>query len=293
MPLKEHWQRLHHRPRWVRWPLKAGFLLVVVALTLYPKVWLIPAWVQRLANLNSVLDPQHPGLASFQEDVTAAVGGSASLVDAAEPVEHVVCRRIPYAYDWETWGVMDYLPTVDEVLAAGREDCDGRAVIAASLLRRMGFEAWLVTDLKHTWVVARDDRGAEPVEIELMSPGAGERTLTGDETGTRTMLNLATIRNLARSLTFGVAVFPLVRELIIFAALCAILVHPWSPLWRRIAGCGVLLLALATLRAAGESAQTLAATPPLVWTGVALLVAGCVTLAVRRREPGDTTAHKP
>ena len=93
MPLKEHWRRLHRRPRWVRWPVKAGFLLTVVALTLYPKVWLIPAWVQRLANLNTVLDPQHPGGPSFGMAAGFANGAPGSTtvgtVDGSPSVESI------------------------------------------------------------------------------------------------------------------------------------------------------------------------------------------------------------
>ena len=72
---------------------------------------------------------------------TAALSHSVGLsghvlgIDISEPhalvrgVEKFVYGHVPYAWDWDTWGVADYLPSVAEVRRMGREDCDGRAVV--------------------------------------------------------------------------------------------------------------------------------------------------------------------
>lgn len=260
-----------------------------VVLVLYPKLWLVPVWLARLSDLNGVLDPDHPGLAELEARVVAESRG-APLAEMVPVIERTVCDRIPYAFDWETWGVMDYLPTVDEVLAQGREDCDGRAVVAASLLRRLGHHAWLVTDLQHMWVVARDETGAEPVEVELMSPGAGAKTVAADETGTHVAVSPALIENLARSLTFGISVFPLGRELIILTMLCAVTLHPRSSARRRVAGCTLLLLALILLRASGAAAGSHDGHPAVMWLALLVAITGWLLLAIKaadRRRAGS------
>ena len=278
------WHRMNNLPRRWRWPLKLAIFAMATALVLYPKVWLLPTWWERIGDMNSVLDPEHPELAALEAQTRDALDPGASPADTLQMVESVVCDRIPYAWDWEVWGVAEYLPTVAEVFEQGREDCDGRAVVAASLLRRMGHDAWLVSDLLHVWV--------ETPEGETMSPTGGEKTFIATETGTQTTVSLRLFSNLARGLSYGVAVFPLTRELMILAVLCVLTVQPWSSVWRRVAGCLVLWIALDTLRAGGaratDSGQTLAVVQ--TWFGVLLALAGWAVLAVRvgdRRRRSD------
>src|SRR5262245_14541585 len=146
------WQRWHEGRAWLRVPTKLLLLALVVAVTLYPRADYFQTWVKRLQDIGSLLDPAHPGLAPFEADVRAQLKSNADPAEALHAVEKVVYARVPYAWDWDTWGVVDYLPTVDEVLKMGKEDCDGRAVVAASLLRRMGYEAQLDSDVLQCWV---------------------------------------------------------------------------------------------------------------------------------------------
>ena len=279
MTFSRYWQQIHRWPRAARWSLKLAVFTLVTGLVLFPKVWLLPVWLERLRDLNSVVDANCPDLAPLEVEVLAAAGPHASLQDLSRPVERTVYEQIPYAYDWETWGVMDYVPTVAEVFAKGREDCDGRAVVAASLLRRLGYDAQLVTDLKHVWVVARDGAAL----VELMGPGAGEKTLAGGESGTRVKWSMATVENLMRGLTFGIAIFPLIRELLIVATLCAVTLQPRSSGARRAAGCVLLVGALALLRAAGPATDAMAQRPMLVWIGGAAALGGWLFLALKSR----------
>jgi hypothetical protein len=269
------WRWLNGLRWWARWPLKVGVFAVVTGLVLYPKVWLLPRWVERARDLDSLVEPEQVQLSSLEAEVFAELSDHAARVGTLEAVQRVVCRRIPYAWDWEVWGVAEYLPTVAEVFEQGREDCDGRAVVAASLLRRMGHDAWLVSDLLHMWV-------ATP-EGETMSPTGAEKTFVGTEAGTATMVSLGAIRNLGRGLSYGVAVFPLARELIILATLCVLTMQPWSSGWRRVAGCLLLWIALDTLRGAGQQVVVPGQTGAVARAGlgVALAVGGALVLAVR------------
>jgi hypothetical protein len=294
------WRRLHERPAAVRWGAKAALLALVVALVLYPRVWLVPSWISRIRDLDALPDTTDPRVAELARVARAQAGPDAGPDALARAVERIVYQQVPYAFDWETWGVMDYVPTPTETLDLGREDCDGRAVLAAAILRQLGRPAHVVTDLKHMWVrMEPPTPGAPP--IELMSPGAGFTSIAADEQeGTRWQLDAAALVNLGHALAFGVAVFPLGRELIILGAIVLVLLHPWSSRARRIGGSLLLAGALCCLRAAGATGAGLAERPALVWIGVGLAVAGIVLLAWRRRgsrPPAETPtverAHSP
>jgi hypothetical protein len=280
------WRGLNSLRWFGRWPLKLAIFAAGTALVLFPKVWLIPTVLERYEDMNAMLDPDHPGLAALDEQVREQLPADASAEDALQAVQQSVCEHIPYGWDWDVWGVAEYLPTVAEVFEKGREDCDGRAVVAASLLRRMGYDAWLVSDLLHVWV--------QTPEGETMSPTGAEKTFVGTEEGTATTLSPGAIRNVGRAFSYGVAVFPLTREVLILALLCLLTMQPWSSVWRRVAGCLLLWIALDTLRDAGRQAalsgQTLAVMR--AWLSIALAVAGWLILAVRVGGPRPRSAAR-
>lgn len=267
------WRRFHQRGWLMRLAIKCTFFALVVVLTLYPKPWLLPTWIGRLSDMNAVLEPSHPGLEPLAAKVRAVAPPGMGSEELLRIVQDVVHERIPYAWDWDVWGVMDYLPTVTETLEQGREDCDGRAVVAASLLRRLGYEAWLVSDLKHTWV--------QTPAGETMEPGRTGKTLVSDERGTHAQISLESLSHLARGLAFGISVFPLTRELIILAAFCALAMHPWSSPSRRMLGCLLLATALALFRCAPEAELHGVARPVFAWGGLLAALAGAAVLLLR------------
>lgn len=277
------WRTAHMLPRRVRWPgklLAFGFLTLLV---LFPKLWLIPTTIQRVSNLEALLDPAHPDLAPLETEVVAQLAGRFDSVAVLPVVQEVVNQRIRYEWDWDNYGVMEFLPTTAEALARGREDCDGRAIVAASLLRRLGYEAWLVSDLLHMWV--------ETPEGETMSPSVGAKTVVAGRTGqedegTETTLSLGMLLNLARGTAFGISVFPLPREIILLLGICVLAVHPRSSIRRRFFGCVLLAAALALLRYGGRDAaisQQVAATM-VVACGAALALVGWLTLVIKDRD---------
>lgn len=276
------WLRIHRWPAWSRWPLKTALFLAVVALTCFPRVWLLPEWVRRINDMNSVIDARADGLDALAAAARARLAPDADDKTVLEAVQAVVYERIPYAWDWDTWGVMDYLPTTAEVLRLGREDCDGRAVLAASVLRHMGYDAWLVNDVLHTWVAARSLSTPAAAPLETMSPGLGPKTLEGAEGGTKKQLTWGLVWNLSRGLSFGVAVFPLMRTVIILVALCGLTLHPRSSLLRRVIGCLLLVTALTCFRLADHSEIAWQSRfPTLVWVGALATLAGWLSLALK------------
>jgi len=238
-PMLGGWRRLAAARPLIRWPAKLAIFVLVTTLVLYPKPWLLVRHIDRLRHLNLLAHEREAELDALARQVQQRVapGADAAVVFAA--VEELVGRRIRYAFDWNTWGVADYLPSLAEVLEKGQEDCDGRALVAAALLGRLGYHPRLVANWKHMWVVT--ERG------ELMKP-AGAKGVEATDRGTR--LRWGIVTSLPGSLAFGVAVFPLSRELIILLTFWWLLLHPASrPVHAAFGlmamGAGLLILRLA------------------------------------------------
>ncbi len=276
------WRAVHRWPWTRRLPLKLSVLAVVIGLCLYPRLWLIPTWVGRLLQPASVLQPDHPELPALADRVRTRVGADATPPAVLEAVQAVVNARVPYAWDWDTWGVMDYLPTVDETLAAGREDCDGRAVVSASLLKHMGYEAWLASDLLHVWVVT-------PVG-ETMGPSVGGQMLVQTDDGARIAAPATLLVNLVRGATFGLAVFPLGREVVILVTVVLVLLQPRSSVPRRLLGAAGCIGGFVLLRMIGEQSARVEVLPVGVWAGLGLIVLGLLLLSWPGRSAAPATA---
>jgi hypothetical protein len=235
------WRAFHKRPWWYRWSVKLAVLGLTILLVAYPYPHRLATHLLRWRNPSVLIDPDAPALEPL-------VNEARSLLTADQPpqkqlriIQRYVYEKLPYAWDWETWGVADYIPTVEEALAEGREDCDGRAVIAASILRALGHEAELVSDYTHVWV--KTEVG------ETMSPGKRQSVIATD-TGVQVRWRYLT--DLVRASAYGWAVFPLYRELIVVAVFWILILWPgtaWR--WR---GLILLLLvdALLRLRVAGR-----------------------------------------
>ncbi len=233
------------RTRLSRWYLRVPFKLCVFAVVslfvLFPDPWQLGRHVSRIRNLNAMIEPDAPGVAALEVEFRNLPATTSAAATAAahslRDVERFVLDKVQYEWDWNLWGAADYIPTIAEMfdMAANtdgrlREDCDGRAVVAASLMRRLGYDATIVTDLRHVWVVTP--------EGSWMGPG-GAATVQSTEHGNRVAWGTL-LSNVSASLSFGIAVFPFGRELIILlTAYCLMLTRGMS---RTAAALGLMLL---------------------------------------------------
>lgn len=244
MPVPRFWRRLQAMPATRRRAIKGAILAVVVFLVLYPDPLLFVRHVRHLFRLDTLPDPNHPALPAVNARFDAYLAEHKVNPDDTgallEAVEGFVHREVPYSWDWEVWGVADYLPTLDELFQAGTEDCDGRALLAAALLRHRDIPARIVGDPRHLWV--RTPFG------DTMGP-LGEPVFRFDEDG----LHVDWGRLLdPRPLTLGIAVFPFAREMIILLTMWLLLV-PVGVSRRRAGGALLMMIgALVLLRLAGQ-----------------------------------------
>ncbi|MBL8878456.1 MAG: transglutaminase family protein [Phycisphaerales bacterium] len=239
--------------------------------------------------MNAVLQPNHPGLALLEAQVRDRLGPDAPARVVLATVQQVVNLHVPYEYDWNLWGVMDWLPTVDETLRASREDCDGRAVVAASLLRRMGYRAWLVSDYTHTWVAC--DLG------ETMAPRATAQSMVAGEDGTRTRVDFTLAENLLRGAGFGITVFPPLRLVILLVVIVCAAANPFVGVARQVVGAVGIFTAYGAFPIAARLADGGEHLPAsLIATLFTVAIGGWCAMVVRVRRanrPDGSLAARP
>ncbi len=268
------WRRFQDAPWWWRAPAKGAILAATVFLVCFPYPNLFIRNVQHWRNPNALIAPEAEGLQPWLDELRPKLEGKPAGAEALKVVEGFVYEKVPYAWDWDTWGVADYLPTVPETLQAGAEDCDGRALISASLLRNLGYKADLVTDGMHVWV--KTDHG------ETMSPGRLPKLIEAKDGQVK--IRWSNLLNIPKSSAFAVSVFPLGRELIILLVFWSLAVRTgMRPI---ITGACLTMLVggLLLLRATGADAWHPSGLDIAgQWTSLAILLTGSVILHILHR----------
>lgn len=290
------------RRRWyVRMPVKLLIFSAVTLFVLFPSPSQFLRQVQRTRNLDAMIEPHAPELAALEEEFVERLhelklhAPNRPLLEnparVQYEVERFVYERVEYAWDWDLWGVADYLPTIAEMFAKAaetdgqlREDCDGRALLAASLMRRLGYDARLESDLRHMWV--RTSQGA------WMGPG--DATVVSSSEGGNQIAYAAALQNWPSSLSFGIAVFPLKRELIILLTAFVLLLHPRMSRLAAVIGLILLIQGLLFMRLGYLSPQAVSSQVSSwpAWVGLLHIAAGFVTLLrASHRARRYTTAY--
>lgn len=123
---------------------KIFFLVIWILLVLYPNP---------LRLFNSVERIFEPPISS--EIVSAEF--SPELIEKFEnmesrEIERYILEYIPYQYDWQTFNLPWYYPTVEEVLANKKGDCKSRMVLLASIFEALDRDYEVRYSINHFWV---------------------------------------------------------------------------------------------------------------------------------------------
>lgn len=205
--------------------LKLALLAVVVLFALYPNPVLFVRQIGHYLDTESLIQPDLPAMPEINRDIDRLIATNTPALTEFRAVERFVYRRIAYQYDWHGWWNLDYWPTAAEVWERQREDCDGRAVLAVSILRARGYpEARLVANLQHVWVAVGTN--------ELMGPMAdknfrreGGKMVDGKLVGAKTVITLPALKTLLDSLAMTCK-FPAWRVVLMLMTLLALVFHP-------------------------------------------------------------------
>lgn len=195
---------INPRRRLVRWPLKTLILLVGVFLVLFPRVDRFLDQLRLPLNRNVLINPESSALRPMVDEFDGLRNPEWNERDMLQQLERYVYGKIRYTFDWDLWGNVDYFPSVEEAVMMGREDCDGQALVFASMARRYGYDAHLVGNLSHVWVSTNLG--------ESMGPGKSKAFTMSED---RVKFNWKAIADLPRELSIGISLFPLGREILL------------------------------------------------------------------------------
>jgi hypothetical protein len=273
------------------WLLKASIFCAITVVVLNPNLKRAFLQVEHLVAPEALIQTNFVALPYITAQLDRFVASDHGRHSEARLVARFVLKKIRYVSDYENWGNLDYWPTPAETWAKGQEDCDGRAILAASLLRARGFHsAALVVGLDHMWITVDEnekDPSKPPHLVALLSPNPDfslelhKRSRMGD------LLSLAEAflhpKAFRDTSTHLFADIPALRKVLLIMALLALCYYPGKP------RAGFLLVMAIGLLAANflvrwEPDQS---SPWIGLTGVALLgIALAATLLFRKPRQG-------
>ncbi len=276
-------------PRWwtrmVRWTARFAMALAATLFVLYPRLDLTLRQIGHLQDWDALIDPTLPALAPINAEIDAKLPPNCPPTQEMQLVQQWVYKNISYRFDWVTWGNIDYWPTVAEVLEKRVEDCDGQAVLAASLLRARGFTtAHLQGNLSHVWVALAPNDPKTKVDrpVTAMSP-VGRAVFARD--GGKLALQLSDWASVRPALIDG-GQFPGSRIAIIAVIWLVATVWPQRR-WHRLPVAGALVflgLWMWTSWSARVNHFGNAAGDPELILAALLIVAGFVLAGWRRKD---------
>jgi hypothetical protein len=222
------------RNRLKRWLLKSIGFAAFTLLVLNPNLKRAYLQVRHTLNPESLIQTQVPGLTGINQQIDRLVENNAGRQSEARLVARYVVRNVHYLSDYDNWGNVEYWPTPQEAWQKGQEDCDGRAILTASILRSRGFSsARLVIGLDHMWVRVNENENApakEPSYIALLGPNPtfsleiNERPQSGDLVRVARALVYPTA--LRTTSTHLFADIPNLRKAILVVGLVLLCFHP-------------------------------------------------------------------
>lgn len=265
------WNKIARFPVWAQIILKSAIFVVVLIIVLFPNPILLVKQIYTYTHLDSLIQTTFPEMEHINQELDAILPSNATRQQEFQMIQRYVYQHIPYMYDWHNWGNADFWPTAEQVWQRQREDCDGQAVLAASILRARGFEsARLMGNIRHIWVAVDEE--------ELMSPDR-EQTVIYEEGKIR--INWPSRELLFGALAIYFGDFPGIRHVILLFTLLGLCYHPGSSFSRFLGLAIMALIGLIVLQDwARQTLQTRAGTIDIHFVGGSLLLCGAIFLAV-------------
>ena len=135
------------------------FFVVMLGGSMNPLIW--KQQFERKLNPTVLLDPNSSAIKSLNDRFEESYDFLLKLkredivfLDALmiEISNIYVQSQISYEGDTSNYHSIDHLATTSEILKRGADDCDGQAILIASLLRYRGYDAYVVFGYSHVWV---------------------------------------------------------------------------------------------------------------------------------------------
>ncbi len=205
--------------RWKRILLRCVLLFVVWAGIHFPNPVEVVTHLLHIANPEALIRPDLPDMERINRDVDAMIAESNGKLSEVRAVERYVLRNIHYKFDWESGWNLDYWPDAADVWQRRADDCDGRAVLAVSILRARGRkDARLAGNLIHIWAQTGSDEFMGPHKEKSIR--VTEKTITTPDgkkvTKKEYHVTPPSVKMLLRGFSFHMRHFPMTRLILLF-----------------------------------------------------------------------------
>jgi len=201
---------------WLNIIIKIILVIIFSIFIFYPNPIKLIEQCITYTNPENLIQPKFKGIDTINAQIDSLLPLEYTREQELKTVERFVYTHIQYRYDWDLWLNADYWPSAEKVWEKGYEDCDGRAVLAASILRSRGFEdVQIVGNTVHVWVKTK--------QAELMGPDAEK--IIEYEDGQAT-INLPSWRLVIKSFAFSCHIFPYARIILLIFIILAIFMFP-------------------------------------------------------------------
>ncbi len=209
------WDWLAERSMTIRFGIKLFVFLVVLMIVVSPNPVLNVKQISAYLNTEKLYQ-SFSDLETINADIDSMLPEDYSFKDEYNAIVRFVYQHIPYQFDWDNWSNAEYWPTAEETWKRGREDCDGRAILAVAIFRSRGYaDANIVGSMKHLWITVNGHEGMGPDTEKVMVVQDG-----------RKKMRMPSIHYLLEAAASQLYYFPIFRMAIIVLTILVLAFHP-------------------------------------------------------------------
>jgi len=213
--LKTIWNRLARLPNAWRWILKLIIAVVLLFFIIFPRPVLFIRQISRYTHPEELVDPDFPGIQEINQTLDSLLEQNPEQTEL-QLIQSYIYTNIEYIHDWDQWHNSDYWASPAETWRTRREDCDGQAILAVSIMRSRGYsQAQLGINLLHIW--ARID------SIQIMGAMPEENIRKQDG---QIKLRLPSVKLILQTSAYLLEHFPAFRSLLILFIVLGLAYHP-------------------------------------------------------------------
>jgi hypothetical protein len=218
--------------------LKSVLFAALIAVVLNPDLKRGILQLKHTLHPESLIQTDFPGLRSINPQIDRLIAADGGSHSEARLVARFVVNKIKYVTDYENWSNVEYWPTAQEAWRKRQEDCDGRAILATSILRARGYHsARMVIGLDHMWIKVNENEknpSKPPHLVALLSPNRNFsmelRESSRWEDFRELIQALLHPSDLIDALTQIFADIPPLRKVILITSLLGLCYHPCKQL---------------------------------------------------------------
>lgn len=138
-----------------------GWGLLVMAFLLFPCFWCVPQQINvRMQKQELLINPDSPEVSELAERFLEEHDNleGMNIREISRAIREFVLNEITWELDYLIYGMIAHQATTNQVINRGTDDCQGQAVVIASMLIHLDFKyVWVVEAPFHWWVILRDN----------------------------------------------------------------------------------------------------------------------------------------